>query len=71
MKRMRCLKVSYNTPENGNAYCGVQHGYFQLGVLDRGKISKFFHQGARVPEKKTKMIRIMVLVGVKHTQILI
>ena len=54
MKRMRCLKVSCNTPENGNAYCGVQHGYFQLGVLDREKISNFFHQGARAPEKSRK-----------------
>ena len=42
MKRIRCLKVSYNTPENGNAYCGVRHGYFQLGVFDCGKVSNFF-----------------------------
>ena len=34
--------MSYNTPKNSNAHHGVQHGYFQVGVVDRGKISNFF-----------------------------
>ena len=51
MKRIKCLKVSYNTPKNGNAHCGVQHGHFQVGVVDRGKISNFFQEWARTPEK--------------------
>ena len=42
MKRIRCLKVSYNTPKNGNAHCGVQHDYFRLGAVGREKISNFF-----------------------------
>ena len=46
--------MSYNTPENGNAHCGVQHDYFRVGVFDRAKISNFFHQGARAPEKRRK-----------------
>ena len=43
--------VSYNTPENGKVHCGVQHGYFRVGVVDRGNISNFFQEGARTPEK--------------------
>ena len=43
--------VSYNTPENGKAHRGVQHGYFRVGVVDRGKISNFFQEGARTPGK--------------------
>ena len=43
--------VSYNTPENGKLHRGVQHGYFRVGVVDRGKISNFFQEGARTPGK--------------------
>ena len=35
MKRTRCLNVSSNIPENGNAHSRVQHGYFQVGLVDR------------------------------------
>ena len=50
MKRIRCLKYSYNTPENSNAHCGVRHDYFQLGVFGRGKISFFIKELGR-PKK--------------------
>ena len=43
--------VSCNTPENGKVHRGVQHGYFRVGVVDRGKISNFFQEGARTPGK--------------------
>ena len=43
--------VSYNTPENGKAHHEVQHGYFRVDVVDRGKISNFFQEGARTPGK--------------------
>ena len=41
MKRIRCLNVSSNIPENGNAHRWVQHGYFRVGVVDRGRFSLF------------------------------
>ena len=34
--------VSYNTPKNGEAHRGVQHVYFRVGVVDRGKFYNFF-----------------------------
>ena len=43
--------VSYNTLENGKAHRWVQHDYFRVGVVDRGKISNFFQEGARTPGK--------------------
>ena len=43
--------VYYNTSENGKVHRGVQHGYFRVGVVDRGKISNFFQEGARTPGK--------------------
>ena len=43
--------VSYNTPENGKAHRGVQHGYFRVGVVDRRKICNFIQEEARTPEK--------------------
>ena len=70
MKRIKCLKVSYNTPENGNVHCGVKHEYFQLGVFDRGNISNFFHQGARAPEKDENDANHGICGG-KHTKILL
>ena len=44
MKRIRCLKVSYYTPKNGNVHCRVQHGYFQVGVVNMGKFQTFFRK---------------------------
>ena len=41
MKRIRCLNVSSNIPENGNTHCWVQHGYIRVGVVNRGKILIF------------------------------
>ena len=44
MKRIRCSNVSSNIPENGNNNMGatwVQHGYFRVGVVNRGKILNF------------------------------
>ena len=43
--------VSYNTPKNGKAHCGVQHGYFRVGVVNRGKILTSFRKELGHPEK--------------------
>ena len=41
MKRIRYLNVSSNIPENGNAHSRVKHGYFRVGLVDRGRFSLF------------------------------
>ena len=54
------LKVTYRTPEKDISRRGVQNGHFRVGVV---KFLIFF-------SGITKMIRIMVLVGIKHTKLL-
>ena len=51
MKRIRCLNVSSNIPENGNTHRWVQHGYFREGVVNRGKILTFFGNELGSPKK--------------------
>ena len=51
MKRIRCLNVPSNIPENGNTHRLVQHGYFWVGVVNRGKILNFFRKELGSPKK--------------------
>ena len=63
--------MSCNSPENGNLLRGVQHGHFRVGVVDRVTNSIFFQQGVRTLEKKTKLVRMIILVGLENTKMLI
>ena len=44
MKRIRCLSVSSDIPENGNTQRWMQHGYFRVGVVNRGKVLTFYRK---------------------------
>ena len=41
MKGIRCLNVSFKLTENDKVHHWVQHGYFQVGVANRGIFSLF------------------------------
>ena len=61
--------MSFDITENDKAHRCVQHGYFGVGVVDRGRFSLLGRSWEA--RKKTNMIQIMVLAGVERTKMLV